>query len=93
MSARLVTVEEAFAGRGKGVLVLPRFTVLAPNRAPRPVELRRPDGTRARATATMEVAHMRGASGSYAMWRLLDAAEADVPPGTEIWSVDAAAVP
>lgn len=88
MAERLITVEEAFAGRGKGVLVMPRFTAVDPDRALRPVELRRPDGTRRAATATLEVAHMRGAAGAYAMWRLVDASEADVPAGTEIWSLD-----
>jgi hypothetical protein len=81
----LVVVEEAFAARGSAVQVSPRITVAAgAPRGPFPVVLRLPDGAERAATATLDVAHVRGPHGAYAMVRLLDLTPADVPPGTEI---------
>jgi hypothetical protein len=86
MPAPLVVVQEAFATRGSAVQVAPRITV--DDDVPRgtfPVRLRRPDGTEALATATLDVAHVRGPHGAFAMVRLLGLAPADVPVGTEVW--------
>ena len=81
----LVVVEEAFAARGGGVVVHPRITVHDTSRAPFPVQLRHPDGSRRTATATLDVAHIRGPNGAYALVRILGVGVQDVPPGTEIW--------
>lgn len=86
MSEKLLVVEEAFVARGKGVLVMPRFTAASPRRGSFPVHLRLPDGTTREAQAEMEVSHMRGALAPYAMYRLLDVTPDEVPEGTEIWS-------
>jgi hypothetical protein len=86
MASPLVVVEEAFAARGSAVQIAPRITVQqdAP-RAPFPVRLRLPDGTERKAMATLDVAHIRGPHGAFAMVRLLDLRPEDVPPGTEVW--------
>lgn len=82
----LVVVEEAFAVRGSAVQVTPRITVRADD-APRgtfAVRLRLPDGTERDATATLDVAHVRGPHGAFAMVRLPGLTPDDVPPGTQI---------
>jgi hypothetical protein len=87
VSEPLVVVQEAFAVRGSAVQVAPRITVDADG-SPRgtfPVRLRLPDGTERSAIATLDVAHVRGPHGAYAMVRLLGLAPDDVPPGTAIW--------
>jgi hypothetical protein len=86
VDAPLVVVEEAFVARGSDVHVAPRITVGddAP-RAPFPVRLRLPGGTETRATAALDVAHIRGPHGAFALVRLLGLEPRDVPAGTEIW--------
>lgn len=86
VDAPLVVVAEAFPARGSAVQVAPRITVLqdAP-RAPFPVRLRLPDGTERKATAVLDVAHIRGPHGAFAMVRLLGLQVEDVPAGTEVW--------
>lgn len=84
---RLLVVEDAFVARGKGVLVMPRFTAEAPRRGTFPVRLKLPDGTTREVEAEMEVAHMRGALPPYAMYRLHVASPDEVPSGTEIWAI------
>jgi hypothetical protein len=86
MAAPLVVVEEVFAARGGALQIGPRITVddTAP-RGPFPVRLRLPDGTERTATAALDVAHIRGPHGAFAMVRLLGLTPADVPAGTEIW--------
>ena len=83
---RLLVVEEAFVARGKGVLVMPRFTAETPRRGTFAVRLLLPDGTSRAVQAEMEVAHMRGALAPYAMYRLHVASPDEIPAGTEIWS-------
>ena len=72
--------------RGGSVQLAPRITVSqdAP-RGPFSVRLRLPDGTEKRATATLDVAHIRGPHGAFALVRLLNLHATDVPVGTEIW--------
>ncbi len=86
MRVPLLVVEEAFAVRGGAVQLSPRITVAqdAP-RAPFPVRLRLPDGSEKQAMATLDVAHIRGPHGAFALVRLLHAQPNDVPVGTEIW--------
>jgi hypothetical protein len=83
---RLVVVEEAFAGRGTDVVVSPRITIHDPS-VPKsfPVRLRLPDGTEQTATAALDVAHIRGPNGAYALVRILGVRLEDVPAGTEVW--------
>jgi hypothetical protein len=87
MAEKLVVVEEAFVTRGAGAVVLPKITLTRPV-APTPVRLRLPDGSERAATATFDVAHIRGPLAPFAMVRLLDCAVEDVPVGTEVWTVD-----
>ena len=87
MTERLLVVEEAFVARGKGVLVMPRFTAETPRRGAFTVRLRLPDGTSREVQAEMEVAHMRGALAPYAMYRLHVATPEEIPAGTEVWSL------
>lgn len=86
MGERLLRVEDAFTANGPGVIVMPRFTVTEPRRGRFPVRLVLPDGSERTATASIDVAHMRGAAGQFAMYRLFDVELADVVKGTEIWS-------
>jgi hypothetical protein len=88
VSERLLVVEEAFVARGKGVLVTPRFTAETPRRGAFAVRLVLPDGNEREVQAEMEVAHMRGALAPYAMYRLHVASPEEIPPGTEIWSLE-----
>lgn len=87
MADRLLTVEDAFVAKGAGVLVMPRFTSQSPLKGKFSVELRFADGTTRGVTAEIDVAHMRGPLPPFAMFRLHDVVPADVPVGTEIWSV------
>jgi hypothetical protein len=82
---RLVVVEEAFVARGADVHVAPRITVHDAPRGTFPVRLRLPDGTERPATAALDVAHIRGPHGAFAMVRLVGLTPGDVPAGTEIW--------
>ena len=82
----LLIVEDAFVVRGPGVQVLPRFTVAAPSPGAIFVRLVRPDGTAREATATIDVAHMKGALAPYAMYRLHGVDVDDVPVGTAIFA-------
>ena len=84
---KLLVVEEAFVARGKGVLVMPRFTAETPRRGVFAVRLKMPDGTMREVQAEMEVAHMRGALAPYAMYRLHVGSPEEIPAGTEIWPV------
>lgn len=86
VAAPLVVVEDVFPARGSAVHVAPRITVLqdAP-RSPFPVRLRLPDGTERKAMAALDVAHVRGPHGAFAMVRLLGLQPDEVPAGTEIW--------
>lgn len=84
---RLLVVEEAFVARGKGVLVMPRFSFVAREDMPRAgfaVRLDLPDGTSRMTTAQIEVAHMQGKLAPYAMYRLPELGVEDVPIGTSI---------
>jgi len=88
MPERLVVVEEAFVARGPGVLVAPRITLPSSAGKPFAVRLHLPDGSERAATASFDVAHIRGPLAPFAMVRLLDCAAGDVPPGTEIWTAE-----
>jgi len=88
---KLLTVEEAFVARGKGVLLLPRFTAEGPQPAKLNVRLVLPDGSTRETIATVEVAHMRGALAPYAMYRLPELTPEDVPANTEVWLVGSSA--
>jgi hypothetical protein len=81
----LVVVTEVFPARGGGLTLFPRITIQAPVKGSFPVRLRLPDGTERLATATLDAAHIRGPLGAFALVRILDVAEGDVPPGTEVW--------
>jgi hypothetical protein len=85
VTAPLVVVEEVFAARGAGIVVSPRITVHAPASGAFAVRLRLADGTERAATATLDVAHVRGPHGAFAMVRLHGVTVEQVPVGTEIW--------
>ncbi len=81
-----MVVEEAFAARGGGAHVMPRFTVTEASREPFAVVLVLPGGERRDAQAVLETAHIRGPAGSFAMVRVLELAPEAIPIGTEIWT-------
>ncbi|MBX3260083.1 MAG: hypothetical protein KIS78_04735 [Labilithrix sp.] len=88
MAERLLVVEEAFVARGRGVLLLPRFTAESSTPAKLAVVLRRPDGTERETVAITETSHVRGSLAPWAMYRLSELTPEDVPPGTELWTRD-----
>ncbi len=80
----LVVVEEAFAGRGKGVLVRPRLSLANPPRQPFRVVVRTPDKQERETSAVLEIAHVTGSLPPFAMLRLPELAPEDVPAGSEV---------
>ncbi len=91
MAERLLIALDAFTARGAGILLSPRITVKEPRRGPFAVTLHLPDGRHLPTTATLEVAHIRGPDGVFAMVRLPALTPSDVPAGTEVWIDDAEA--
>jgi hypothetical protein len=83
---RLLVVEEAFVAGGRGVLVAPKITLTRSAEGTFTVLLRFPDGSERAATASLDVAHIRGPLAPFAMVRLQGLLPGDVPPGTEIWT-------
>jgi|GEM_PF-1254474 len=88
MGERLLVIEDAFTANGPGVLVMPRFTAAAPKKGTFPVRLAFPGGATRDLTASIDVAHMRGALAPFAMYRLFGITPEEIPRGTELWSVD-----
>lgn len=88
MPERLVTVEEAFVARGRGVLIAPRFTLGRPLAGTFRVRLLFPDGRERETSAELEVSHVRGTLAPYAMLRLPELGPEDVPEHTEVWTVE-----
>jgi len=88
MPERLITVEEAFVARGRGVLIAPRFTPERPRTGTFRVRLRFLDGRDRETSAELEVSHVRGTLTPYAMLRLPELGPEDVPEGTEVWTID-----
>jgi hypothetical protein len=86
---KLVVVEEAFVvgSASRGVLVDPKFTLENPRRDRFTVKLVMPDGTEREAQATLDIPHVRGAHGAFAMVRLYGVVPEDVPRGTEIFEI------
>ena len=85
--APLVVITDAFVANGKGVLVMPRVTVAAPIRGSFQVRMKLPDGTERTVTATMDVAHIQGKGGTFAMYRLHDITPEEIPAGSELYAV------
>ncbi len=81
----LLVVTDAFVANGKGVLVMPRVTVSAPIRGEFQLRMRLPDGTERTVTATMDVAHIQGKGGTFAMYRIHGVKPEDIPVGTELF--------
>lgn len=91
MSATLlVTVEEAHPARGRDIVVMPRIIVHAPAGPPFAVRLDFPDGSQRDAMAALDVAHIRGPQGAFALVRLIDFRVEDVPSGTRISRMETA---
>jgi hypothetical protein len=85
---RLLTIEDAFIAKGAGVLLMPRFTTASARRGRFAVQLRFADGTARDVEAEVDVAHMRGPLPPFAMYRLHGVQPAELPAGTELWSVE-----
>jgi hypothetical protein len=83
---KLVVVEEAFADGPRGVTVAPRITVNREYPSSFSVRLRPPGAPEREAKGSLQVAHIRGPNGAFAIVRISGLAVADVPPGTEIWA-------
>ncbi len=85
--ALLLVVADAFIARGKGVLVAPRVTVEKPIRGEFQLRMKLPDGSERTATASMDVAHIPGKGGTFAMVRILGVKPEEVPVGTELYAI------
>lgn len=93
MATRLIIVEEAYRGRGRGIMLEPKFLADGPS-PPFTVQLKLPDGTERETRAELETSHMRIVGGSvFALIRLTELAPEDVPPDTEVWRVGARSEP
>lgn len=88
MAERLLVIDDAFVANGRGVLVTPRFTTASPKKGTFALQLRFANGTVREVDAEMDVAHMRGPLPPYAMYRLHGVTTEELPPGTELWSID-----
>jgi hypothetical protein len=86
MTVPLVVVTDAFVANGKGVLISPRVTVDKPVKGTFSLRMKLPDGSERVVTASMDVAHIQGKGGTFAMYRLLDVTPEDVPAGTELFA-------
>ena len=89
MGRHLFTVEDAFAIRQRGVIVVPGITPEDGEvfRIGDPLELRRPDGTRRRTTiAGIEMFGRRDLTAPVPILLPKDITKDDVPIGTEVWS-------
>ena len=85
--APLLVVEEAHPARGGDVVLAPRIVVHGPAGPPFPVRLELPDGSSREATAALDVAHIRGPNGAFALVRLVGLTVDDAPPGTRVLRV------
>jgi hypothetical protein len=85
---RLLVVRDAFTTSGPGTVVVPRITAGELPRGTFTVSLVLPGGAVARATASLDVAHVRGPLAPFALVRLVDRTPESVPAGTEVWTVD-----
>ena len=81
-------VEDAHPARGGDVVLSPRIVVKGPAGPPFAVRLTLPDGTERDAKASLDVAHVRGPNGAFALVRILGALPADVPVGTMVRRVE-----
>jgi hypothetical protein len=88
MPDKLMVVEEAHPGPGRGVVLSPRFVPPPSLARALTVRLKLPDGRERTASAELQVSHMRGPLPPYALLRLADVGAAEVPPGTEVWTTD-----
>jgi hypothetical protein len=66
------------------VVLSPRIVVTGPAGPPFAVRLTLPDGTEREAKAALDVAHIRGPNGAFALVRIVGAAVEDVPVGTTV---------
>lgn len=89
MPRLLLVVEDAFTGRGPGVLVMPRVTADVADAAGFAARLALPGGASRDVRAKLDVAHMKGGLPPYALVRLLDVTLDDVPRGSELFIADA----
>lgn len=88
MPDRLLVVEEVFAVTPRGVQLAPRFVPKDAGRRAFEVRLVLPGGEERRVRAELQIAHVRGPLAPFALLRLPELSSDDVPPGTEVWSVE-----
>ncbi len=84
----LLVATGAHPARGGDVLLSPRIVVTGPAGPPFPVRLTLPDGSERDAMASLDVAHIRGPNGAFALVRILNATPEDVPAGTRVSRLD-----
>jgi hypothetical protein len=75
----LLVVEEAHPARGGDVH--------GPAGPPFAVSLELPDGSQRAAAAALDVAHIRGPNGAFALVRLVGLTVDDVPTGTRVFRI------
>ncbi len=89
MARRLFVVEDTFAIRTRGLVLVPGLVPVGAERfrSGDPIELRRPDGSAL--AATIGGLEMLSPDPSRGLTLLISGmAKDDVPIGTEVWSVD-----
>jgi hypothetical protein len=86
----LVRVEDTFALRNLGIVVWPDLSAERQRAERLLVELRRPDGSRRAAAASIQLHHIQAPTLPVdRRWRvvlvILDAEKEEIPVGTEVW--------
>lgn len=89
---RLLTVTDTFAIEGRGLVLAPDVDLGSECQLTLTVELRRPDGSRLRATALAQVPFVSPPNPNRRLRHFLtlhaDVGKDDVPIGTQVWAVD-----
>lgn len=92
MPRLLLTVEDVFTITGRGTLVFPHVASDPAWPSALRLELHRPDGTMAFTTGHVRLEHLlrRPPGKSEYVWTLcLDEPKSFIPPGTQVWTVEA----
>lgn len=88
MTRHLLTVEETFDVRGRGLIVAPFLDEAEARRERFEIELRKPCGARVRAMAFAQVPFISPPPPKFqAHLAILGVSKADVPVGTEVWTL------
>jgi hypothetical protein len=84
---RLLTVEDTFAIKGRGLVLAPDLATAEVLRGAVELDVKRPDGTTQRISGHVSVAFF-SPSGSAVVLHLPTATKQEVPIGSQLWTID-----